>query len=403
MKNERIALLILGASILALPWALVSLNTPTHSALIEKRCILAGSIKTANGSSLNIFICWGDVFAPRRMHRDIGFDLVGVSCYFDPIHIPDGEALPGNPLLFSAIKASSQTQAEQQHFLKNLFAALSKSRTTVAAFMSGARPSANEGDQIVPYTWTAFRYSPIYRDQGVKYLSALPLFNPDILPARISQAVARERLQMNVEAVTRRLVTYASDDLDPTVHSIGLAAIGSTCPAYDSPYFLTFTQGFRAILAGLESSRPSPQLDRVYLVAYDQHTGQFKHDALRGLQEVKRRIFLLYTLTPERIAFTSALLTILYLFFAVLSYQNHTKILQSGNRWTFFATVFFFASLATSVAILAPLYVLKEGLLPSTRHALVLQVIASAICLVVIRWLGKHVSTPRFHSRLPRT
>lgn len=399
MKNERIALLILAASILALPWALVSLNTPSHKTIIEQRCIKAGSIKSANGSSLNVFICWGDVFAPRRMHRDVGFDLVGVSCYFDPINVPDGEALPGNPLLFSAIQASSKTKAEQQHFLKNLFMALRESRDTVASFMSGNHPSANEGDQIIPYTWTAFRHSPIYRDQGVKYLSALPLFNPDILPARISQGVARERLQMNVEAVTRRLVTYASDDLSPTVHSIGLAALGSTCPAYDSPYFLTFTQGFCAILAGLESSRPSPQLDRIYLVAYDRHTGQFKHDALSGLQEVKRRIFLLHELTPERIAFGSALLTILYLFFTVLSYQNHTQILRSGNRWTFFATVLFFASLATSVSILAPLYVYKEGLLNSTRQAFVSQLAASAVCLLAIRWLGKHVPTPRLLSR----
>ena len=133
----------------------------------------------------------------------------------------------------------------------------------------------------------------------------------------------------NVEAVVRRLINFAADNLHPTVTSIGLAALGSTSHrGGDSNYFLEFSDGFRAILQGIEKSRPSDSLDRIYLVAYDKHKGVFKEDVLSGLQKAHQYILLKEMKNGDFSKLLGGCLTVLYFLFCLLSYQNYKQIIK---------------------------------------------------------------------------
>jgi hypothetical protein len=256
--------------------------------------------------------------------------------------------------------------------------------------MRGDKRIAGEGDQIVPYTWHTYGDSKMVHEQGIKYISALPLFNPDLLYGQITISETRQRLSENVETIIRRLIDFASDGLSPTVHSIALPAIGSTSHrAGDSEYFMTFTEGFISILKGIEESRPNEYLDRIYLVAYDQHMGLFKDDVLNALQDVKKYLFL-KNIVRNQIKFVIAgILTILYTVFCITSYQNYREILKHNNRWQFMRTILFFSAFAMSISWGASL-ILFEAFSLSIEMFLSLYIIFTILTLFGINWLGKN-------------
>jgi hypothetical protein len=73
--------------IIFLPFTLIKVQTPSQSYLEKKKCFYSGFIETKNGSQIEINLVWGDLFQTKKIHRDMGFDLVGISCYFDPIDV----------------------------------------------------------------------------------------------------------------------------------------------------------------------------------------------------------------------------------------------------------------------------------------------------------------------------
>ena len=399
-KRARQSVVVLIAAILLFGPALsVHFSAPSHRTIERRKCIKGGRARTANGSELDVYLVWGDVFRPKAIHRDMGFDLVCVSCYFDPIAVKRGKLLPSNPLLNSAIAASTDSEEELQYLLGNIFEALEKSKQVVGRFMSGGKALPGEGDQLVPFTWVAYRGSRMSSQQGVKYLAALPLFNPDLLFGRVSELETRKRLAVNVETVTRRTMDYASEDLDPTVHSVAFAALGSTSHrGGDSRYFLQFSEGFLSILRGIEQSRPTKHLDRAYLVAYDRHRDVFKEDALDALQEVKRQLVLKSLASSRLREVTGGSLGVLLFAFCLLSYRQYARIWRESNRWTFVATLLGFAGAAVGVSWFGALYAFEAFHLGSTGFVST-YLILTGLCLVAIRWMGKRL--PRLSKTKP--
>lgn len=394
MKKDSAVRLVIGLLVVAAPVVLMIIVTPSRAKIQQMRCVEAWPIQTANNSEIDVFLVWGNVFRPKDIHRDMGFDLVGISCYFDPISLEEADILPLNPLLASALAESHGDEKELQHRAGQIFEALDQSRTVVATLMRGGQPYGAEGDQLVPCTWPVYPVSRIRRQHGVKYMSALPLFNPDLLFRKVSETQTRRRLSANVRAVVRRLISYACEDLTPTVHSIGFAAIGSTSHrGGDSMYFLTFQQGFMAIVKGIERSRPTSHLDRIYLVAYDRHTGIFKEEALAGLKEVGRYLFLrnLHRSAADKVV--AAALWFLFFLFTLFCYKNFRQIIKHYNRWSFFATLLAFPPLAVGASWLASLYCFRALCLSSTAF-LALYCMLSVACLLIIAWLGKQVGLP---------
>jgi len=52
------------------------------------------------------------------------------------------------------------------------------------------------------------------------------LFNPDLLLGKVSETQIKRRPGTDVRAVVKRLISYASEDLNPTVHSIAFGRVG---------------------------------------------------------------------------------------------------------------------------------------------------------------------------------
>ena len=179
-KMRRWVVGVLGVIIVGIPIALIELRVPSEHAIREAGSMKAGSLDTASNMPIDIHIIIGDVFNPKRSRGDVGFDLVGVSCFFDPIRVAARDVLPGNPLLFSAIRNSARSQGELEHLISNLVVALESSRAVVSSLAFGDSQAA-EGDQITPYVWVTPADGFLRTSQGVKYLAAMPMFDPAIV------------------------------------------------------------------------------------------------------------------------------------------------------------------------------------------------------------------------------
>ncbi len=315
------------------------LFVPTNKMIIDSPSIQLGTITTQSGNIVTVNIMLGNVFNPQENSKDIGFDLVGVSCYFDPIKFENHLLLPSNPLLNSALRASAGSKEELSYFIKNLFQALESSRDVVTCFMTNDKISSPcKGDKLEPYVWAVYNDSPIFKDNGVKYIAALPLFNPNILLDKIPVDQTRERLSENVESAVSRILGYSLEELKPTVRSVAFAALGSTSHSSDSRYFLDFETGFLSILKGIQQSHSHSTLKRIYLVGYNKHKGIFLQETINGLKSVAQYL-LLFNIFSKIGTLTVSIYTILWIVSAIFSYQKLKDIWKKRSRWPFFATI----------------------------------------------------------------
>jgi hypothetical protein len=125
------------------------------------------------------------------------------------------------------------------------------------------------------------------------------------------------------------------------VHSIALAALGSTSHrGGDSPYFLSFREGFLTIVRAIEDAFTPPTLDRVFLVAFEEHSGTFREDALEGLQAVSAYLWVKKWTSAQGTALVTGPLLVLFVILALISYQNPRQAFLVGNRWAWAEMVF---------------------------------------------------------------
>ena len=169
-----------------------------------------GKVRTASGSEVSIHVMLGDVLNPKETHNDLGFDMVPVSFYFDPIRIDVDDVLIVNPLLNSALIMASRNEADWEYFMKELMAALYQNEDGVRCYSRGSNRSC-EGDQIVPRIWPAHGAATVDGPVGVKYIAAIPLFDPKVLEDSHSPDIRRS-LRGNLETgvIRERLVTLRS-------------------------------------------------------------------------------------------------------------------------------------------------------------------------------------------------
>ena len=284
--------------------------------------------------------------------NDIGFDLVPISIFFDPIKLPTGEQLLlTNPLLNSALLHSAKDTNELKYLLLNILNALEESREVVNCYMRGPFDRPCEGDQITPYIWIVYENS-IMKSKGIKYLAALPLFDPLIVINNYSYFETRQRLRNNLEAGICRLIALCAEKLRYTVGSIGFAALGGTShKGGDSRYFLNFDESFLTILKALELSYSSPVLKRVYFVAFEKHTGVFQKDALDALFKICEYLAIKNLLYFKNWGPLFVVVFFLLLMISILSYRNLKQVISRGNRWKFLGSLLGITFIMTSFLI----------------------------------------------------
>lgn len=391
-KRKKYILILSSVLVILLPSLILWYLSPSDSKIEKIKELKVGQINTHSNSLLEIHIMLGDVFAPRMTKNDIGFDLVGVSCYFDPVQIENQYILLTNPLLSSALDHSSKDSIEFTYLLSNIIEALNKSSEVVSCFLYSNQRKACQGDKIVPYIWATYPKSSMSRIHGVKYLAALPLFDPKVVFNLYEASETRRRLSTNVETVIQRLINYATDNLENTVRSIAFAAIGSTSHrGGDSDYFLTFSQGFLTILHALESSRPPESLTRIYFVAYNRHTGIFREDAINGLQAICDYLNMKKLSSSSGSKIIGGIISFLFLIITIILYQNVEQILKQKNRFTFFLCVLGISSAATAVTWGSTILIFDFFHVKNINILLGIYILLSLLAISLISWLSKRI------------
>jgi len=369
---------------------------PSNERFISRRVVYLGTTTSANGIQVEIRGVFGNLFRPREARNDMGFDLVAISCYFDPLSLDGRDLLPVNPLLASAIAESINDPLAVKDLLANLLFTLEKSRAVVNRYMLSKEDRPSEGDKIVPHIWVSVESAPVRKKHGVKYMAALPLFDPHILRTQdTAPSIVRGRLGENVEAAIRRLLNQCGEELDGTVHSVAFAATGSTShKGGDSPYFLEFSDGFLRTVRAIQLSRPPLSLDRIYLVAFDQHTGQYRKDALSGLRAVSRYFILKRIETLPILSLLGGGMSVGLTLLVLMSYQNVGIIWRRQNRWNLIRTVLA-VSVVLGASVSATLRIAISLLPPSyVGLALWLSALATVAAYLAILLLSKRLSIP---------
>jgi len=389
-RTRRVAAAFIIAALLTLPWLVVMLTSPTKSSILASGETRIGEVLTRAGTTVEIHAMVGNVLRPAETRNDLGFDLAAISLYFDPIHTPTSDVVLSNPLLASALTAAASDSGQYRDLVRHLLEALYQSREAVLCFQRGEPRVECRGDKIVPYVWGAYRSGAFGAIQGVKYLGALPLFDPLVVIGGHSHSDFRRRLVGNLNAGVRRLVNVASDSLGRSLTSIGFAAIGSTSHAGgDSPAFLQFAQGFSTIIAAVEESRPVGSLDRIYLVAYNRHEGVFFDDALSALRSVAMSLSLRRASSGGLAYMIGVCIGALFIVLGLLLYQGAPRIAKETSRWAFVNTVS--ASSGGAAAVIWGLTLALTDLMPRYRPLSVLSCYSalSLVGVAIVFWLCK--------------
>lgn len=347
--KKVVSILILLLLVL-LPFITTKLFSPSLDELEKEKCINIGALKAENELPINVYLCFGDVFRPNDLRSDIGFDLVILSCYFDPIDYNGEQILFSNPLLNSALSNTAKDSTELYSLIYNLFLTLDKSRNVISCYAQNIGNSIPcKGDKITPYIWSVSQSDNAFSRNNIKYLCALPILNPHTLFNENPKKV-RETLAENVDAAIKRLLNNEMDLLRPTVKSIAIAAIGSTSHSGDSELFMSFKQGFLTIIKSISQSRPPETFDRVYLVAFDKHKGQFKKDALFGLKAVAEYLILKKITSDDYFKLISFIYLILWTLLTFIYYKNSKTIWIANNRFAFVLTLTSVGGLLTAMS-----------------------------------------------------
>lgn len=148
------------------PAVYVGSQLPSNRRFVSQRVIYLGTIASANGIQVEIRGVLGNLFRPREVRNDMGFDLVVISCYFDPVSVEGRDLLPVNPLLASAIAESVNDPPAVKDLIVNLLLALEKSRAVVNRYMLPNENRSSEGDRIVPHIWVSVESIRYARSMG---------------------------------------------------------------------------------------------------------------------------------------------------------------------------------------------------------------------------------------------
>ena len=280
-------ILVIGILPVLVGW----LSRPSLDAIAAAGSLEVGRVVTGSGRVVRVHVMIGDVFRPRSRRNDVGFDVVSYTCYMDPYYVYEPETATiqkvwvGNPLLYSAIRRSTQDSAEVVAFVRRLIDALERNRGAVLCHAEGAGDATCGGDRVTPHIW-ATEPGSVLGGSGIRYIAAIPLFDPESIIARFSPAESRRRLRGNMEAAVRELV-HAGGRSGREMRTAGFAALGSTShEGGDSPRFLGFSDGFLSIVHAIGQSNTAEHFDRAYLVAYEEHVGAFREESIDGLKDV---------------------------------------------------------------------------------------------------------------------
>ena len=397
MNGNRIrasAFLFLCILVTTFPWLLFAYERISAADLQQRGEIRVGHIRTAAGSVIDVHIMLGDVFHPRATRRDLGFDLVAMSYYFDPVRLDDVDVLFGNPLLYSALSYAARDEEEFDFFAANLVNAVFQSRDGVNCFAWDGALANCEGDQLVPYFWPAHGASGSSGPLGVRHLGAIPLFDPSVAFGTIPDEDLRRRLQTNLRVAVRRTLEQAANEVDPPPRSVAFAALGSTShTGGDSPAFLNFREGYFTLLRAVEQSRPHTALDRVYLVGFGEHTGIFLEETLQALLAVADRFVVEDIMTGRWAGLMKGVTGLLLLGISFLTYQNIQDIVRRRNRWVVSATIL--TVTASLTAFVWSMALVVADVLPEFPKVVLTSYSAAALAAVwSVLWASKRLRIP---------
>lgn len=363
MKKQFLSLILLFA-----PIALIIVLCPSAEKIVKNKVVKCPSITDEKGKTIDTFIVWGDIFSPRFSNIP-GWDLVGIPMYFDPITINKTQKIVNTPVFHNALVNSTSSKSEFEYITSHLVKAATDNSEEIMCILSNKRIKTCEGDQINPYIWPSYPNSNIHKDNDIKFLAALPIFdnksflktlvkemNGESSGINILKSETRDALAKNVEYATSALIGEAS--YNNKVRSIAIPIIGSTSHnGGDSKLFLNFSEGVISIFKGIKRSDANFQFSKIYIVGFNLHTGVFKTEAIQALQKFWFYSFL-ENFNKEYKWSMVTYYSIVFFVFLLLYYSSYAKNYFSKrvSRINIFAVgsgiSVFFGSIVTSLSVM---------------------------------------------------
>lgn len=239
-------------------------------------------------SPVSIEGAWGDIFEPNAGHTERAYNVVVVSATLDPLsRLGDVIMWESNRLVRESLRQAARDPAVADLMVRNL---VERMMTTNSEFVRRIETMPIES---LSGPYVASLCNPLIDSvppdselgkRGVQLLAVVPLFNS----ARVPPGEARVRLRRNVRIAAGRVVHQLSlrekTYRDFQMFGIAFPALAGTETRADSDRFLTYSDSFREILAGVKGRELPTSVESIHLVAWQQLEIESRAEALAAVQ-----------------------------------------------------------------------------------------------------------------------
>lgn len=293
MKNKKCIVVLM--LLLAVPFGHLIFNFllgVQFNRILDKRLIDLGYISSGNKHKIKLLGVYGDVFEPKKYNSEIDYDIVPVTCIIDPISLSKNTiSWKSNDLLRSALTSTFPDPAAFKKTVDELITTMSINGELIKYFLFTPPDSYKIDEYLLRkegkvYFWEVPKKGNFYLNTKILKMAALPIFNPEIIKESYDR---KRRLRDNLEHSIRRLFREIEVENSHEINTVAFAALAGTTRRLDSYYYLDYTESFFTIYNALLSSDIPKQIDKVYLVVYDNlPSKKEERDALNGLFRVFR-------------------------------------------------------------------------------------------------------------------
>lgn len=348
MRHLSAGLLVLF--VVFVPMVYISIVEPSQDDIVKEKVVKLGEIEKEDKHKTEIMGVWGDVFKPKMIAERMGYDLVAVSTFVNPfstgkikdkfskqdcptIHklkdqrvgyvlVNKGDVVPLTPVAISAILNSNKDDEDICNTTRGIFDMYNIAKMSLQCFYKSGKTEC-KGDPIESSFWPVQDNSSM-SDNGVQVLSMFPLFDPKIIVSgvKLSPDEINKHLEGALSSAVERMISRMLEEKMFNLRSVAFPALGATDREADSNLFLSFSQGFLTIAKALESKSVPRTLDKVYLVAYDKHSGSYKDKALEGLQDVFWYFKAKYMFRGKGYWYVSAMQLVLFVILSVMFHSG---------------------------------------------------------------------------------
>lgn len=347
MRKHLIVISVFLVAPIVLSGFLWSWHRDFGYAIRSKTPLRLVSLKHRGGGEVAVYLVKGDVFEPKKIDRTLSFDLVPITCTWDPLWQMGNQVVwESNLMLRGALEATWTDPVTREEAIQQLVVRMSQNRELIRYFTATPpeeyAPKLEELRRLAHiYFWRPPSNGGFYRTSEISLLASVPIFSPSDVTQKLTPRALRMRLRDNLQVSLTRLFAETDVAGDRPIRTVAFALMGASETLLDSQNYLSYRDSAGVIIESVQLSRLPDSIDELYLVMWDKLP-------TRETAAVERAMFRLYSGEQARRMLNTSVpyageLLVAFPYWAafvlayVLFHRNIRTALQPASRRNFIA------------------------------------------------------------------